>query len=202
MKYLLLALATLPAFAQNISIGVRAGIPLNDAISSARGGNFSFTAERPRYAIGPTFEVRLPLGLGIQIDALYRKIGITGTAPAGTGTNSFSYWQFPIMAKWRPGVGPVRPFIAAGPSFSKLGGVGNAASCLVSLGTGNCFGKVLKSSGTGIAFGAGVEAKLPIIRVSPEIRYTRLGANLFDGTAAASLASQRNQLEFLVGVTF
>ena len=137
MKYLIAALVAClvaqPGAAQNISIGIRAGVPLNDALSAARSPNFGFNSNRPRYAVGPTFEVRLPLGLGFHVDALYRKIGITGTqsgTTSSTGTNSFSYWQFPVMAKLRLGVGPLRPFVSAGPSFSKLSGVGDAGSCL------------------------------------------------------------------------
>jgi hypothetical protein len=203
-------LAAPGASAQNISIGIRAGVPLNDAMTAVRSPNFGFNSERPRYAIGPTFEVRLPLGLGFHVDALYRKIGVTGSgqptgAPAAsTGSNSFSFWQFPVMAKLRLGAGPVRPYVNAGPSFSKLSGVGDAGSCLIKLtGAANCAGKVLKSSGTGVAFGGGVDFKIPVLRLSPEVRYTRLGANFFQGISGdASLASQRNQLEFLLGITF
>jgi Outer membrane protein beta-barrel domain len=207
VKYLITGLAMClvaqSALAQNISIGVRAGVPLNDALSAVRSPNFGFSSDRPRYAVGPTFEVRLPLGLGFHVDALYRKIGVTGASPTATGTNSFSFWQFPVMAKLRLGVGPLRPFVSAGPSFSKLSGVGDAGSCLIKLtGATSCAGKVLKSSGTGIAFGAGLDMKIPVIRLAPEVRYTRLGANFFEGTAGASLASQRNQLEVLVGITF
>jgi hypothetical protein len=79
---------------------------------------------------------------------------------------------------------------------------GSAASCVVSLGSSGCFGKVLKTSGTGIVVGAGIDIKVPVIRLAPEIRYTRLGTNFFEGITGASLASQRNQMEVLVGVTF
>ena len=195
-----------PVMAQNISVGIRAGLPLTDALDAVKTQNFGFTSGRPRYAIGPTFEVRLPLGLGFHVDALYRKVGVTGAqtgTAAANGANSFSYWQFPVMAKLRLGVGPVRPFVSAGPSFSKLSGIGDAGSCLIKLsGAAGCAGKVLRSSGTGIAVGAGLDVKVPVIRLAPEIRYTRLGANFFEGTAGAPLASQRNQLEFLVGLTF
>jgi hypothetical protein len=210
VKYALLFLAALPALAQNISVGVRAGVPLTDAFDAARSANFGFNTERPRYAIGPTFEVRLPLGLGFHIDALYRQISLDGSGQVpstggpvnASGSNSFGFWQFPVMAKLRLGVGPFRPYVNAGPSFSKLIGVGNAGSCLISLGSGGCVGKVLKSSGTGVAAGAGLDMRLPVIRLAPEIRYTRLGANFFEGGEGASLASQRNQLEVLIGITF
>jgi hypothetical protein len=197
-----------PSFAQNISVGVRGGLPFTDALSVARSQNFSFHSEHPQFALGPTFEVRLPLGLGFHVDALYRRIALTGSGQTGAalnvldGKNSFSFWQFPVMAKLRLGVGPFRPFVSAGPSFSKLSGVGDAANCVIRLAGNSCVGRVLKSFGTGVAVGAGLDAKLPIIRLAPEVRYTRLGANFFEGGAGASLASQRNQVELLLGVTF
>ena len=206
MKYLLFALAAWPALAQNISVGVRGGIPLTDAFHTVSGDSFNFTTARPNYVVGPTFEVRLPFGLGFHADALYRKISVAGTTvgPLGSATSSdsFSFWQFPVMVKWRMGAGPFRPFISGGPSFSKLSGVGDAAACLFALGSQGCAGKVVKSSGTGVAFGAGLDLKIPVIRLAPEIRYTHLGANFFEGGSGASLASQRNQIDVLIGVTF
>jgi opacity protein-like surface antigen len=203
VKHLLLVLAAWPLAAQNLSVGVRAGIPLTDAFKAARAGNFNLTSERSRYVLGPTFEVRLPLGLGIHVDALYRNISVTGDASTGTAaSNTFGFWQFPVMGKLRLGVGPVRPYVNAGPSFTKLTGIGSAASCVINLGANSCAGRVLKSTGTGFAMGGGVELKLPIIRVSPEVRYTRLGTFFDGGAAPGSLSGHQNQLDLLLGVTF
>jgi hypothetical protein len=188
--------------AQNISVGVRGGLPLTDALSTIKARDFSFSSNRPRYAVGPTFEVRLPMGLGFHVDALYRKVSVNASTGSTTTTNSFSFWQFPVMVKLRVGAGPIRPFVSGGPSFSKLSGVGDAATCLVRLGANSCSGRVLKSTGTGVAAAFGIDMALPGIRLAPELRYTRLGANFFEGAGVAGLATQRNQLELLLGVTF
>jgi hypothetical protein len=58
-------------------------------------------------------------------------------------------------------------------------------------------------SGTnkGAVLGAGLEFNLHLVRVSPEIRYTRWGAtNLAD--FGGVLRSNKNQAEVLIGLTF
>jgi hypothetical protein len=58
--------------------------------------------------------------------------------------------------------------------------------------------------------GGGVEIHLLLVRISPEIRYTRWGTQQFNGIfpagvasgIAGSLTSNQNQAEFLVGFTF
>ena len=58
-------------------------------------------------------------------------------------------------------------------------------------------------SGTnkGVVLGAGLEFNLHLIRVSPEIRYTRWGsANL--GALTDVLRANQNQAEVLIGITF
>ena len=49
--------------------------------------------------------------------------------------------------------------------------------------------------------GGGIELKLPLIRVSPELRYTRWDNKNFQSRSGL-LNSTQNQLEFLVGFTF
>jgi hypothetical protein len=59
----------------------------------------------------------------------------------------------------------------------------------------------LKNSGTtGGVVGAGLDLRLLILHISPEIRYTRWTSQHF--TVANLLASQQNQAEFMVGITF
>jgi hypothetical protein len=54
---------------------------------------------------------------------------------------------------------------------------------------------------TGVVLGGGLELKLPFIRISPEIRFTRWGAkNITD--LGGVLHLNQNQAEFLIGITF
>jgi hypothetical protein len=52
-----------------------------------------------------------------------------------------------------------------------------------------------------LAIGAGFSFKLPLIRISSEIRYTRWWNPPFSGVNDIVL-SERNQADLLVGITF
>jgi hypothetical protein len=83
----------------------------------------------------------------------------------------------------------VKPYLEAGPSFRATG---SAVS--------NYFSKAA------FTIGAGVEIKVLRLRVEPELRYMRWGAdaNLTYGSTPVSnlAASNVNQVEFLVGIAF
>jgi hypothetical protein len=51
-------------------------------------------------------------------------------------------------------------------------------------------------------FGGGLEVKLGILRITPEFRYTRWGSENFRDPVAALLRSNKNQGDFILGVTF
>ena len=179
--------------AQNISYGVRGGIPLNDAFNVAVKAVDPVTRSQidakvatNHLVIGPTVEVRLPLGFGIQVDALYTRHKLT----TSSGSNTASSWEIPLLAKYRmPGVA-VRPFVEGGVSFQRFGDVANLVTTLSS-----------DRSRRGFVMGTGIEAHLAKIRLSPEIRWTRWGDAKFITTPSA-LFNSSSQFEFLVGLTF
>jgi opacity protein-like surface antigen len=198
------------AFDQNISIGMRAGVPITDLVAAAQSPNFGFNSSTPRYVIGPTFEVRLPFGLGFHIDALYRKTELKGTGqvtnPDGTTStvsfsDSFGFWQFPILLKYRLGAGSFRPFVSGGPTFGRLTGIAEVGKCTITLGD-SCAVETVERSRTGLALGAGLDVALPVVRLAPEIRYTHMGGAFLRSSPEGTLKSRQNQLEFLVGITF
>ena len=79
------------AWAQPFGVGLKLGTTLTDALSSARG----LTLPSDQHLIaGPYFEVRLPLGLAVEADALYES-GIFSALSNGAST-----WQFPVVAKY------------------------------------------------------------------------------------------------------
>ena len=57
------------------------------------------------------------------------------------------------------------------------------------------------ANNTGVVLGGGLELKVPFIRISPEIRFTRWEAkNITD--LGGVLHLNQNQAEFLIGITF
>ena len=176
------------ADAQFFSIGIKGGVPLTDAYQSVRTGNFSATAYDRRYIIGPMAEVHLPFHLGVEVDALYRRNGLQASSlrPFAVAVSivHINDWQFPILGKWEPGSGPIRPFVDAGVTYRHISSILSPV-----LGPSD-------PNTAGVTFGGGVELKLLILRISPEIRYTHWGSRAFPAIG------NTNQADFLVGLTF
>lgn len=179
---LVLILAS-PANAEWFVVGAKVGAPFTEVFEAPP--NFGINTSTTSFTIGPTAELRLPFGLGVEVDALYKRSRVSETPGSDYGANT---WEFPLLAKYRlPGPG-LQPYVAAGASFRK-------ASELVS------FVRGLDTSTRGFVAGAGLEIKIPKLRLQPEIRYTRWGS----GTGPDSdglLLYKPNQLDFLFGIVF
>jgi hypothetical protein len=192
----LLAAAALPA--QPVSFGLKGGVPLTDFIS-ALGNSPSLSAvEHPqRYLLGPTVELKLPFRFALEADVLYRRINyqtVSSTKTTiATALVTSNDWEFPILLKYRfGGKKPVRPYVDAGVAFDRLQGLTDAAL--------NGIGSLKNSGTTGAVAGVGLDLHLLVLHISPEIRYTRWTSQHFN--VANVLASQQNQAEFMVGITF
>jgi hypothetical protein len=57
-------------------------------------------------------------------------------------------------------------------------------------------------SSFGGTFGAGIETPLGRIRLTPEVRYTRWRADSGAGESPFDLRSNRNQVDFLISISF
>src|ERR1043166_8507065 len=121
---LLFAAVAGTACPQILSVGVKGGGPLTDAIDAASNQSVRYISNTKRYLVGPTVELNLPLHVSIEFDALYRRENyesrtnlIDGFSTGATTANS---WEFPLLLKWRFSGGPIRPFVDAGFSFDKL----------------------------------------------------------------------------------
>lgn len=191
------------AFAQPIGVGLKGGVPLTD-LFGAESNNAR--TETKRYIVGPMIDLRLPAGFGIEFDALYTKANFSSVSGAAgsltTAVFDTDSWEFPLLLKYRFGganavAASVRPYVAAGASFRRLSDVGNIGAFL----TGNRGGE-LDRSNTGFVAGGGVEIKALFIRVAPEIRFTRWGADHFTEGLANIWKTNRNQAQFLVGIYF
>ena len=162
------------ANAQHLSYGLKVGAPVTDVVQ----GSGNVAASTTRLTIGPMFDIRLPLGFGIEFDLLYKRF----SANSGTGAQSAGSWDFPIVGKYRlPGI-IARPYAEAGFTYNKLSSI--AAFKL--------------QDRKGIVLGVGLDISLPKIHIAPELRYTRFNQNV----TLQSLIPNANQAELLVGISF
>ncbi|MCX6634678.1 MAG: hypothetical protein NT090_06295 [Acidobacteria bacterium] len=200
------------AFPQALSVGVKGGAPLGDAfkiVSNAASGR-SYFQDTKRYTFGPVIEVRLPFGLGIELDALYKRMeygytGTAGTAKVDSLTKGRSF-EFPLIAKYRAPGPLVHPYVGGGVSFRSLQGLkqfvtqdlpGAVRGNTVTGAPEELQGRFNK----GIVMEGGIEIKALKVRISPEIRYTRWVDHGFRD-ALKLFGSNQNQMEALIGLTF
>jgi len=213
---LLLLLAAGGALAQPFSAGLKLGVPLTDFLNTAESGSLSYSSVPNRYIIGVEGELRLPFGLGVELDVLYRHLNYSSTAsvpnpltgvPTVTTTGTTSNdWEFPLVAKYKFKAPLVRPYVEAGVAWDTLQGltqgVKTAVGGIVGSSSSTSSPPELANSTTrGFVLGGGIDIHALLIHISPEIRYTRWGAKQFFQVNGL-LSSNQNQAEFLVGVTF
>jgi opacity protein-like surface antigen len=197
----LLLLSAVSSFATPFSFGVKAGVPLTDLLST----DPPYVSTTNRYIIGPEVELNLPLGLGVEFDAVYQHFSYARPLVTTIG----SEWEFPLLAKYRFPGRTVRPYIDAGIAWGTLSGLSQTygaicspQSCLPGGGiTTSTPSELRNSTVTGFVAGAGLSIHLLVLHVSPEIRYTRWGAQQLV-SPIGGLSSNQNQAEFLVGITF
>jgi hypothetical protein len=165
------------AFGRRLSIGLIAGIGLG---KDFKVGSLSpqQTPEANSGIYGAMLETSLPKDWALEVDGLYRPLH-GGDVEFGQPVR-FAHltWEFPVLAKYRfPGNSRIRPFVEGGPSFRAEGNLNLAP--------------VSHFGGTA---GAGVEAKLYWLKVSPMLRYTRWSGQ------ASNVSSQAwtNQTQVLV----
>jgi opacity protein-like surface antigen len=211
---LLLLLGAVPVFCQPFSFGVKLGVPLNDfvdAVGSSQNasGFLNYATHTNRYILGAGAEVRLPFHLGIEVDALYRHYGFQSTQPnllpgtTSTTSTTSNAFEFPILGKVRFGTKLIHPFVDAGVAFDTLQGVKQAVTTSVGVVTGSTSSpsQLLHSTTHGFVIGGGLDIKVLVIHIQPEIRYTRWGSEHFFDPSGL-LHSNQNQGEFLLGIEF
>jgi opacity protein-like surface antigen len=197
-------------WAQPFGAGIKAGVPATDFFST-QSGRFPYIADTRRWTLGPMFELRLPFGLGVELDVLYKKFDYRASfANPGASievSGRGSAWEFPLVGKYRFPGRVARPYVEAGLASRRVTGLKEITlratpptSPPVSTSTETP--AILANKATaGIALGGGIEVKALLLRVSPGIRYTRWGSRNFQDINGA-IVSNENQLEFLVGISF
>jgi outer membrane protein W len=190
IKAILPLLFAASAFAQPFSAGLKVGLPLTDFVNTVNGVT---NATTQRYLVGPTVELHLPWGFGVEVDALYRHFNYQDVVGSTTGAlgsvTGVGDWEFPLLLKYRFPAKVIRPYVDAGVAFDRL-------SNFTSTVTGN----PEKGTTTGAVVGVGIDIHVLILHILPEVRYTRWTSQHFN--VANVLNSNQNQAEFMVGITF
>jgi hypothetical protein len=192
IKLLVMVGMTAGLAAAQISYGVRGGAPFSDVAKDSIFGAVQSVPKSDNFTVGPVFQVGLPLRLRLEVDALFRpynldlKFGTNGVAIRG------QQWRFPAILQYRFGGTLVQPYMGVGVSFGHLSGLGSGAKTLITSGPG----ALLHESDASPVIGAGIDVKIPLVRLSGELRYTRQSVSYF------SNVSNLNQAEFLLGIHF
>ena len=205
----LLFFGAVSAWAQLFSYGVKAGVPLTEFLDAAKSQQFAFNTTTDRFIVGPTAELHLPFGLGVEFDILYRRFDYNGSGTlmsiVSNSRTTANAWEFPLLAKYRFPTKMVHPYVDAGVAWDKLSGLTQTiTSTFVALTTTTTTSTPAELNTTatrGFVMGAGLSVKVLVIHVSPEIRFTRWGAQHFIDPNGL-LHSNVNQGEFLVGITY
>jgi len=196
------------AVAQPVSVGMKVGVPVTDALETFQGNQSAYVTNTHRYLFGPTVQLNLPFRFSIEVDALYKRLGYEYNQFGGPGSptttrTTANSWEFPVLGKWAVFPGPVRPFIDFGANFRHISGVdqirdtASAVNVIV-----NPVPEFHKDFDIGATFGAGVEFKAGWLRLTPEFRYTRWGSENFRDPVASLLRTNKNQGDFMIGLTF
>lgn len=202
----------------HVSLGAKIGAPLTDTFDSplqysvgspSQPSTYSYNARTKGYLVGPSVEVRLPLGLALEVDALYSRLnGETVTSFSSpvrppqlyeTGITA-NRWEFPLLAKYHLPITRLRPFVSAGPTFSLLAQETTRLT-QTDLFSAQSSSRIESSrgvryTGAGIVAGSGIEWSLEKLRFTPEVRY------IHRQDAAFNLLIRNDQAQFLLGISF
>jgi Outer membrane protein beta-barrel domain len=203
----ILLLAPRAGSAQLFSAGAKAGVPVSNFLEAPVNIYTAYTY-RPfvnRYIVGATVELRLPLGFGVEVDALYRHFGYSG-GPSTVNKTTTGDWEFPVLVKYRLPGKTGRPFVDAGLAVDTLSGSTQAYGLFLPdmfiTNTTSQPNELQNQTILGFVAGGGFDLHVWHLHFLPELRYTRWKDGHFLNSQPTVLTSNRNQVEFLLGITF
>jgi hypothetical protein len=189
--------------AQTLAVGVVGGAMATDDLSGA-----GATSVSKRYVVGPMLDIGLPLGLGVEVDALYRREGFQSSfSNAFIGVFSeerANSWEFPILLKYKLPIPLAKPFLEAGYAPRVIHGSISSQNTAV-------FPPVQLSpmsehwpSSQGLVVGGGIQFSIGRLRLSPGVRYTHWNNTPITGVYGdgPSWESTQNQVDILVGIAW
>ncbi len=176
-----------------------------------------FNAEESRFVIGGLADLRINDYFGGEFNLLYRRFRFDALIPATPvvqsvlSTNRAHALDLPLLFKWRPlGYRDLAPFVASGVAFRYINGnetqrffTGEDRQQEYS----DSFAQV-SSFNAGWVLAGGVDFNRGGgVRITPEVRYTLWGRENFRALSTVPgspgvFRSQKDQFEFLIGVTF
>jgi hypothetical protein len=199
-----------PSVAQSISVGLNGGFRATKDVTEG----IAVSESKP-YVVGPALELGLPLGLGIEFDALYHREGYRyshGLAGGGLGYENVrersNSWEFPLLLKYepRPGALAIRPFIEAGYAWRTMpGSFGFSGFLNMPLGGGlfDDHADTNWENSSGFVVGGGVRFGVGRFGIAPRLRYThwRSGTGIAEFISdGPSINSTQNQIDIMVGI--
>jgi hypothetical protein len=189
---------SVPASGGLFSYGLEIGTPLTDVTQTTTLAGINYLRNSTLFTIGPSLQVNLPAGYTVEVEALYRPVAYqiaTAAVPynAAVATNvSASQFRFPVLVQKHFSKFPIlKPYGETGLSFDHLANLSQAVKLLSTQP-----GAIVQTTHAGLVLGFGVDVKVPFVKISPEIRYTRQFSSDFQGIA------ELNQAEVLVGIRF
>ena len=197
-------MAAAPAFGQRLAVGVKGGVRGTDDFLSG-----SATSESKHYVVGPMVEVLLPHRLGVEVNALYRRLGYRSSAGSVFGyfteRDRGNSWEFPMLLKYRVRRAAVRGGRIRAAHDQRLRRIDSVeidyAGGNPRFGTRSLRFRFLSH---GAVVGAGIELGSERLRFSPEFRYTRWKDKAIDiqGSRGFMVQSNQNQIDVLLGITW
>jgi hypothetical protein len=200
--------------AQQVAVGLKGGVRTADDVSG------SLTSESKRYIMGPMVEIRLPLRLSLELDALYRRFGFTGGSSSVFGHSitreRANSWEFPMILKYNLPVVLAHPFVGAGYAPRTIHGTDVSSGSFLS-GTSqnppmsiytNYFNQrsdTRYSLTHGVVVSGGVNLRAGHARFSPELRYVHWNAPFlseFGGDGSFQFVSKQDEFLVLLGVSW
>lgn len=181
-------------------IGIKGGLPLNDIVDTVQDDPARFASDTKRYTVGPFFRLGLPFRLAVEVDALYKRfeysapLGFVPSIPQAFRAKSDA-WEFPVLLQYRFSNGTTRPFVVTGASFRQFLNLARVGSFVT--GPATPIDELDTNSNVGFVVGGGVEWDLGLIKLGPEIRFTRWGVENFRTGVQNIFRTQQSQASTL-----
>ncbi len=213
-----------PIRAERIRIGIESAIwPSSVARESTGtcGEYYGQCASQRVYghpaAVGATVGYGLPHSFALSAGVLYSRVthdevseirSISSESSVAAAKTPMNRWTFPILVKYRVTRNVVAPFVAAGLSLDAISnGTMSGSICGYALIAASSYAcspvrspapDPARRAIIGGVIGAGIDIRLPIGTLSPELRFTRWVDSHFVGMDAP----RTNEGQFVLGLTF